>query len=214
MKRERGGSAGEVGLCHPLHFLLHSLYRLSVPPFPPGARGLMLPHNLSWHGGSGGNWHSFSQCDYCKACTLLGIQSHCFSGSLCATPWGRFIISVSQRLKLKLQEDKKLVQITQLINTKAEFEAQLTWLQNFWVPNCTRSPVQKKKDDIKLCAIEGFTMYGGEQCFSNRDPANLPWSEGQGTWGGGSCILWLGIGSSPPCTCLMALYLTSPTKHS
>lgn len=48
------------------------------------------------------------------------------SFAVSATPWGRFIISVSQRLKPKLQEDKKLVQITQLINTKAEFEAQPT----------------------------------------------------------------------------------------
>lgn len=59
MKRESGGGAVEVSLCHPLCFLLHSLERPSVPPFPPGARAVMLPHNLSCQGGRGGNKYFF-----------------------------------------------------------------------------------------------------------------------------------------------------------
>lgn len=40
---ECGGGAGQVSLCHPLHFLLHLLCPLSVPPFPPGARVSCFP---------------------------------------------------------------------------------------------------------------------------------------------------------------------------
>lgn len=40
----------------------------SVPHFPPGARGLMLPRDLLCHGGSGGNQQCFWKCAHSEAC--------------------------------------------------------------------------------------------------------------------------------------------------
>ena len=100
MRWESWGGAGEVGLCHPLHFLLHSLYRLSVPHFPPGASGVMLPRDLPCHGGSGGNQHFFESVPTIKHNWAFSIiVSFAVSWQLHEVD---FITFIAERLKLRL----------------------------------------------------------------------------------------------------------------
>lgn len=150
------GDAGEVSLCHPLHFLLYSLYRLSVPPFPQVPEGWCFPIILLVLGEVLGTNIKKENVNTMKLIHHWAFRVIFFICSLLITPWGRFIISVSQRLKRRLWEGRKVVQITLLINRNVGLGGQPVWLQNIWAPNCTRLPPHKKRYGTKSFPTEGF----------------------------------------------------------
>lgn len=85
------GDAGEVSLCHPLRFLLYSLYRLSVPPFPQVPEGWCFPIIFLVLGEVlGTNIKKKKKVNTMKLIHHWAFRVIFFICSLLITPWGRF----------------------------------------------------------------------------------------------------------------------------